>query len=395
MSAYGEACCHCFEEILSIIAILGGGAAHLRFLAYGDYDTPSRVTDLSGPGRDAFRLLQATCIYGGGDVPEAVKTALTDLLDAADDSRTFPEGGQGSKHVVFLFTDAPPHTAMPALKFHKSSKGHLRKERQRLGDGFDWLVLRGRMRAQGVTIATFMPANRTAEIGHFYSALGPIIPIQDTESSCIAQTLMAAFSCLIGQPDSTTPGLEVVCSPINFDAFCTEAEIPMDVHLKPVCAASALYNSTAAALIGATLHTLPGRLQREDSYRSEVMQLLGPLLTVEHARCLMTNQMLGKIWRALSAFRRHDTAIARLCDTFGNVVQALKDDGFSAWVLSTYNRCAQMMLNPMVGAHTCLTSCVVCCFGFQLVEQASNLARLRQSMHASACAASTAPLRGH
>lgn len=104
MHTFGTACKDCFPEILSLISILGSGKASVRFIAYGDYDTPNDVVEVSGPDAQAEDLLNRVVINGGGDFPEASKTAIYTLLreiqalDAGDDETVERE------HLVFLFT---------------------------------------------------------------------------------------------------------------------------------------------------------------------------------------------------------------------------------------------------------------------------------------------------
>jgi hypothetical protein len=56
----------------------------------------------------------------------------------------------------------------------------------------------------------------------------------------------------------------------------------------------------------------------------------------------MTNPMLGKIWLALSAFRRLDERVAALCDDLSVAVQKVDSDELKAWLLSMYNRCGSL-----------------------------------------------------
>ena len=117
MHTFGRACKDSFPEILSLISILGSGKASVRFLAYGDYDTPNEVVEVSGPDAAAEELLNEVVINGGGDFPEASKTAIYSLLreikaqDAADDDTIHRE------HVVFLFTGEPPNPII----YHRSA----------------------------------------------------------------------------------------------------------------------------------------------------------------------------------------------------------------------------------------------------------------------------------
>lgn len=332
MGAFGKACCVCFEEILSIISILGGGAVRLRFLAYGDYDTPENVTCISGYDEDAFAVLQATHIFGGGDSPEASKTALNALLDtAANDPCT--------ANAVFLFTDAPPHSDAPGAT--GSTRSHIQKERALLGDRFDWCNLCRRFSAAAIPVTTFMPAYLAPTLARYYGGLGQLISLQMTTPTAIAEAVVNAFSCMIGHPLEDPSLLHILSSNIDYANIATEKELSLNVGLSEADPQT-LCSPSAAQLLGSSLLTLHKRLAADPTYRIHVIERLRPLFTPEHVRCLMTNPMLGKIWRSLTAFRRHDEQVAALCDDLSVAVQKVNSDDLKAWLLSTYNRCVRL-----------------------------------------------------
>lgn len=104
MHRFGAACKNAFPEILSLISILGCGKANVRFIAYGDYDTPNNVVEISGPDAQAEELLNNVHIDGGGDFPEAVKTAYFRLLRSIKDEDIVDSDTVEREHLVFLFT---------------------------------------------------------------------------------------------------------------------------------------------------------------------------------------------------------------------------------------------------------------------------------------------------
>lgn len=360
MGEFGHACTLVFPRLLPVLSILGGSTASLRFVAYGDYDTPRRVVEISRPNAAALDLVRSVDIGGGGDAPEAVKTALYEVLRCAGHAGAGAlvdtldctvevggaevDGAAAAKHVVFLFTDAPPHVG--ALK--DSTKGHITKERARLKDGFDWLALRRHVHARGVPVVTFMePRSVSSGVATWYSALGPVVNVPEASADAIAAATLTAFEHLIGEtPEATRTALQVHVAPEgSFDTpgLTEDGFVNKGLHqrkLDSADAATVIFDATSAQLLGGTLPSLPGRLKRDAAYRAHVVTLIEPLLNAEHVRALMTFAVLGKIWRALASFRRHDEDVAALCDKFGLAVQDVNDPELSAWVLSTYNRCA-------------------------------------------------------
>ena len=83
MHEFAEACRLAFPEILAIVKILGAGRSSVRLLTYGDYDTPSNVVSTPAANQEVLTALERLEINGGGDFPEAVKTALHTLLQEA------------------------------------------------------------------------------------------------------------------------------------------------------------------------------------------------------------------------------------------------------------------------------------------------------------------------
>ena len=90
-----------------------------------------------------------------------------------------------------------------------------------------------------------------------------------------------------------------------------------------------------AEVLSATLPRLPALLKGDAALRAVAVGHLTRLSTPQRVRALMTNAALGKVWRAVAAFRRHDDKVAALCDAFSAAVQG--DEEMRAWVESTYN----------------------------------------------------------
>jgi hypothetical protein len=88
-------------------------------------------------------------------------------------------------------------------------------------------------------------------------------------------------------------------------------------------------------LLSPTLRQLPALLKRDAALRAVAVGNLMRLATPQRVRALMANAVLGKVWRAVAAFRRHDERVARLCDAFSAAVQHSEE--MRAWVESTYN----------------------------------------------------------
>jgi hypothetical protein len=110
-----------------------------------------------------------------------------------------------------------------------------------------------------------------------------------------------------------------------------EENIPAEDSERVLCEGA----PQVAEVLAATLPRLPGLLKADAALRAAAVGHLARLVTPQRVRALMTNAALGKVWRAVAAFRRHDESVAELCDAFSAAVQ--HDDEMRAWVESTYN----------------------------------------------------------
>lgn len=90
---------------------------------------------------------------------------------------------------------------------------------------------------------------------------------------------------------------------------------------------------------------MPALLKADVALRAEAVEQLMTLATPERVRTLMVNAALGKLWRAVAAFRRHDERVHELCNRFGAAVQG--DAEMQSWVASTY----MMQARPLLTCH--------------------------------------------
>jgi hypothetical protein len=342
-----EACKHSLIEMLPLISVLGGGRAELRFVAYGDYDTPEHVVAVSGPGAEAQAALAATRIHGGGDCPEAVKTALHAVLDEVAAARH----DSPCSHIALLFTDAPPH--------HRDTRSsYIAEERAALGDElFDWMRTAQRMRAEGVFTVTLVPDSRNND-KYFYAALGPIvaIPAHATAADVSAIT-MAVFLALIGEtsPDGDEQLAAYAAPPVlrllTFPSLDWQVLLGQDENALPKrvghsvvgdaqAVAAALLCAPVATALGGTLTTLPTLLKRDAAFRGHVVRELSTVMTPEHVAVLRTNAALAKIWRALCPFGRTDAAVRAVVEQFSAAVRNVPE--MREWVEESYNMAGEI-----------------------------------------------------
>lgn len=247
------------------------------------------------------------------------------------------------------YADASPHYSTEGCI--QSSRAHLAAEQAALGKNFDWLHLCRCATSRRISIVTFLPETATEACAPFYSLLGPLVLLPNTNPRTISNAIMSTFLIMMHE-DPPAP-LEVTqgrLTPRHKDVASWEAHIatitgsmilpsaaPILQNLKAEDSAHALCASApqVAQVLSATLPRLPGLLKGDAVLRALAVEHLMRLATPQRVCSLMTNAALGKVWRAVAAFRRHDERVAKLCDAFGTAVQG--NDEMRAWVESTYN----------------------------------------------------------
>ncbi|KAJ6523524.1 hypothetical protein DFH09DRAFT_198273 [Mycena vulgaris] len=161
MGGYLDALRSSIPEILAL-AKLSGAFSRLGVLAYKDYtDLPEEIAAWSG-WNDAnlpqfVKDLEAT---GGGDFPEAAKTALIRGLQAVN---------KHSRTLVLWYADAPPH--------HMSIQSHQNdiKEAKSFPPGaVDWVKLCHTARRRNCTVFSFTPNSMNVAYSSFYVLLSEL-----------------------------------------------------------------------------------------------------------------------------------------------------------------------------------------------------------------------------
>lgn len=105
------------------------------------------------------------------------------------------------------------------------------------------------------------------------------------------------------------------------------------------------------AVLGGTLAQLPALLKADAALRAEAVEQLMALATPGRVRALMANAALGKVWRAVAAFRKYDDRVQELCNRFSCAVQG--DAEMRAWVEASYNMQARRSPPPSSSLRSC------------------------------------------
>lgn len=255
--------------------------------------------------------------------------------------------------------DAPPHYSLDGPL--QSTRGHFNAESAALGKNFDWLHLCRCATSRRVSTVTFIPYTAKDACAPFYSLLGPLVVLQDTVPAQISSAIMSTFLQMMHEdppaPVAITRGIltpskknesrwQAHMASIQRGVMLTSAD-PILEKLSEEASVDELRAAApqVAHVLSATLPKLPALLKKDAELRAVAVRNLKRLATPQRVRAMMTNAALGKVWRAVAAFRRHDEQVAILCDAFSAAVQG--DAEMHAWVESTYNMQARTFPFPL------------------------------------------------
>eukprot|EP01060_Flectonema_neradi_P008379 TRINITY_DN159_c13_g1_i1.p1 TRINITY_DN159_c13_g1~~TRINITY_DN159_c13_g1_i1.p1 ORF type:complete len:1144 (+),score=207.08 TRINITY_DN159_c13_g1_i1:55-3432(+) len=179
-------------QLFSVFRVLFQGDAQLDLIAYKDYcDGPKLLTHCYGTESEAMIFAKALRPNGGGDNPEAVKTALNEAYTRIAESPATPT-------VLFHYTDAPPHHRQT-----KSNRDNFSAEKTRLDKqqpGFDWIKICNAFRSASVPCYTFLPKSSPPMLHNIYSCFGEVIVLPDTRPHTITKHSIGLLNQLIGEP---------------------------------------------------------------------------------------------------------------------------------------------------------------------------------------------------
>ncbi|KAF7318723.1 RING-type domain-containing protein [Mycena chlorophos] len=158
MGGFLEALRTSIPEILAL-AKLSGAFSRLGVLAYRDYSDPAEQI-AAWSGWDAPNL--TTFVHnleplGGGDFPEAAKTALIRAMQATD---------KNGRTLMLWYADAPPHH--PAFNSYEND---VKEKKAFPQNATDWVKLCHIARKRHCTVFCFTPRGMDASFASFYALL--------------------------------------------------------------------------------------------------------------------------------------------------------------------------------------------------------------------------------
>ncbi|KAJ7713993.1 hypothetical protein B0H16DRAFT_1809135 [Mycena metata] len=303
MGGYLDALRSSIPEILAL-AKLSGAFSRLGVLAYKDYtDAPEEIAAWSGwnsPTLPQFmKDLEPT---GGGDFPEAAKTALIRGLQAVD---------KESRTLVPWYADAPPH--------HSSVQSHendVTEAKAFPAGAVDWVTLCHTARRRNCTVFTFTPNSMDLAHSAISSKAGA------KSSTLISRLTLGVILQWMGQGtsdmedvlrDSAAVLLRYAQSPLTAKPKLTDEDggstgyLPpalrsgsSRVPLLPILSTALDTAKIPAAALASHSFNLAKRFgdASETDYRDLVYDCLTDIIH-SNVACLTYNPIFGQLWRAV------------------------------------------------------------------------------------------------
>ncbi|KAF0694546.1 Aste57867_14586 [Aphanomyces stellatus] len=321
------------RQILPMLELLFQGRVKLHVVSYKDYcDAKHGIITHCGQRTHTNEELLAFAAnlgpIGGGDYPEAVKTALNFTLHQIDTIRETSKPAE-SKSLVIIYTDAPPHHALTESDYEEAEENAITAN-SNYRAGYDWISICNTFKEAQVPVYTFHSVSgKSIQSILFYDLLGPVVPLRNTVTTNITKATIGLLMHLMGCDFDHNESY--MRSQITFKEqlvsampMTSEAQLP----LHPKKHLDQTYDPflfDVLPYMREDLSTLPLRFKSNVAFQDTVYAVLDDLFTPANVLALTYNPILGKLWRLVSA-RRLDPRLASLSTKLSTCVPNLAGD---------------------------------------------------------------------
>lgn len=320
MGNYLDAIRLALPELVGTIQ-LTGIVDRMAIIEYRDY-CDEFVVKRSGwqtefrPLADYAASLEA---IGGGDWPEAAKTAASGVLETAE-----------KETIVIWFADAPPHfgsASDPAL---------LDKEKKKLGKWFDWIKLCKAFAKRKIRVFAVTNVSESST-SSFYCLLseytnGATICCRHPTVTAIAKCIISLFLTMVKQ----NVAFDNSVSCLTFTDRSNIAQIRDEkdnAGYLPGISGSVTRRITEDSDVRSRISPLEGvsedsfipRFANDTKYKDIVYRVFDSLCTNGQVIAITTNPLFGKLWRAICKDRK-DPRRDNLVGVFATAINNLPED---------------------------------------------------------------------
>ena len=348
MSHFLSALRDALPQFLQLTRLVDGAVGRrMAVLVYRDYDAAGPVVEFSGWGLDVRQLgefVRSQTASGGGDNPEAAKTAAWRLLREC----------AARPCVVLWYCDAPPHHA-----FAGSCAEHYAAEKAqaaRSGDPFDWVEICRRFAAARHEVHVFLSVD-TAVTAGFYCLLtaltgGRVLYLRSATAAAIGRHSVGALLTVAGHAYDFAGDVERLSS-TALDDDLGPRDIPdirdiRDIRDEHDCrgvlparsGGTAPVRSERLFAIAGVDAGLDARFASDAAYRDVVYGAFESVLMPDMIEALTYNTVFGGLWRAVCRDRgdaRRDALAGRMGDTVSQLAPGAKH-ALRAFIEASYDR---------------------------------------------------------
>ena len=227
---------------------------------------------------------------GGGDAPKAAKTAIRDM------AANIPKNTK-----IIFYTDAPPHIINARMAELNSFDGNLAKEKEALGDDFDWLTLCTRLASVGGECWLIIPKEIDNISKHVYSYMslvagGKTLAIPSTSAEIISKTTIGILLSIMGH-SYDFPGVCKFKYMPGRDGY-ESPHLESDLMKHNVTVLDNILIETVCQVKDASQQLLK-KFTTNPEFKDEVYYVFENILTPSRIKALTYNSLFGSMWRVI------------------------------------------------------------------------------------------------
>lgn len=301
--------------------------------AYGDY-CDKEVTKWSGWEKNVMNLMpfvNGLSADGGGDAPEAAKTAIRDMATHITKNTK-----------IIFYTDAPPHFIDERMAKMNSFDGNLAKEKKALGDDFDWLTLCTRLASAGGECWFIIPKEIDDISKHVYSYMslvtgGKTLAIPSTSVENISKATIGILLSIMGHPYDFLGVCEFKFTPGRDEHGLPHLENDLMKH--NVTVLDNVLIESACQVKDASQQLLK-KFRTNSEFKDRVYCVFENILTPSRIKALTYNSLFGSVWRAICS-DRGDHRRQEMLDQLSAVISSMNEfdkELMKTFVEESYNQ---------------------------------------------------------
>ncbi|KAG2452707.1 hypothetical protein HYH02_002939 [Chlamydomonas schloesseri] len=369
MSLQLQALLPTLQQLLHVFR-LTGEEMRLGVLAYLDWCDPWQTRYEDNPEK-LQSFIESLVPNGGGDTPEAAKTAIWRLIEALKepaagngvtngdqgDGALSGTAGNSSRALVLWYTDAPPHTGDGSTKSNLESEQAFLKDK---GAPFDWCELCALLAAAGAVVFPIvdpLPSYNShcpaaSFMGHMAAVTGGT-PLSITQHSPAAygNTSVTAVLSVLGYVTGDAQAFPDATGVAPQDDGEGNGSWTCFAAPKEESAVQAMHVKRVDVSIPALIQragpedSLVAKFKASESYKATVYEVFHKLMTPTAITSITYNPVFAAMWRQCICANRKDPRFQPLVDAFSCVVGGLEGgdkERMEEFLANSYDRAAEI-----------------------------------------------------